>query len=197
VIFNKHEEKMRLWFEEHAGRRSAQWWLSAIAFTESSFFPIPPDPFLAIALLVEKNSWWKTSLNVAFSSVLGAIFGYFIGFVFFESLGQKIINFYGLHEEFVHISELFKENVFWTMFTAAFTPIPFKLFTLTAGVAKVNLIAFIIASVIGRGLRFLFVGIIMKTFGRKIGSAFFKYFNVITSVIVLTIVLYIAFNFLF
>lgn len=197
MLFSKQEEKIRIWFDKHASRPSAKWWLSAIAFTESSFFPIPVDPFLAIALLVEKNSWWKFSLNVTISSVLGAVFGYFIGFVFFESVGQKLIDIYHLEKEFIHISNLFQENAFWAMFTAAFTPIPFKLFTLTAGVAKVNLFIFIIASIIGRGLRFFFVGIIMKTFGKQIGTAFFRYFNIITSLIVLVLVIYLALKFFF
>ena len=83
------------------------------------------------------------------------------------------------------------------MFTAAFTPIPFKLFTITAGVTKVNLFIFILASVVGRGLRFFFVGIIMKTFGKQIGTAFFKYFNIVTSVIVLLIIIYVALKFFF
>lgn len=197
MLLNKQEEKMRKWFDEHASRASAKWWLLVISFTESSFFPIPVDPFLAIILLNKKNSWWKYSLNVSIASVLGAIFGYFVGLFFFESFGQRIVDFYDLQEDFIHISNLFKENAFWAMFTAAFTPIPFKLFTLTAGVAKVNFIVFVVASIIGRGLRFMFVGIIMKTFGEKIGTTFFKYFNIITSVIVLIIVLYIAFEFFF
>ena len=187
---------MREWFEKHASKPSAQWWLIAIAFTESSFFPIPVDPFMAIALLVEKNSWWKTSLNVTIASILGGLFGYLIGFLFFESVGQKVIDIYHLEEEFIHVSGLFQENAFWSIFIAAFTPIPFKIFTLTAGVAKVNIFIFLLASIIGRALRFFFVGIIMKTFGRQIGSAFFKYFNIVTSVIVLLIVLYIAFKFI-
>lgn len=197
MLFQKQQEKIQEWFEEHAGRPSAKWWLSIISFTESSFFPIPPDPFLAIALLTKKNSWWKFSLYVSVSSVLGALFGYLIGFVFFESVGQQIIDFYNLEREFIHISNLFQQNAFWTMFTAAFTPIPFKLFTLTAGVAQINLLVFIIASLIGRGMRFFFVGIIMKTFGKQIGTAFFKYFNIVTSVIVLLIVMYVAIRFFF
>jgi membrane protein YqaA with SNARE-associated domain len=197
MLLKEQNIRMEEWFEEHADKSFAKFWLATISFTESSFFPIPTDPFMAIMLLTKKNSWWKLSIFVSFFSVLGGVFGYLIGFIFFETVGQKIVDFYNLKEQFIYISDLFKENAFWTILTAAFTPIPYKLFTITAGVSKISPVSFLVASIIGRTARFFIVGIIMKIFGRQIGKVIFRYFNLALLIIVLLIILYIVFHFLF
>lgn len=193
-MLRKYTEKILTWFERHAETRAANFWLFVLSFTESSFFPIPPDPFLAIMVFVRKNKWLFYGLFVTVASVLGGLFGYLIGFALYEIAGKPIVDFYNFQEQFSYVVGLFNDHTFWTIFTAAFTPIPYKIFTIAAGVAQVNVFTFIIASILGRGIRFVLVAFIMKTFGQKIGEMFFKYFNAITILIVVLIVAYILFN---
>lgn len=192
----KIKDKIHLWLQEKSQSKTAEWWLAGISFAESSFFPIPPDPFLVASLLVKQNRWLRNSLIVTIFSVLGGIFGYVIGFWFFNLFGEKLVAIYHFEEELLTMSNLFNDNTFWTMFIAAFTPIPYKIFTLTAGLFHVNIISFIIASVIGRGLRFITIGYIMKIFGQSIGKMVFKYFNILTFILFLLVAGYVAFKLL-
>ncbi|MFT5179707.1 MAG: membrane protein YqaA with SNARE-associated domain [Candidatus Paceibacteria bacterium] len=194
MIFSKFHEKIKNWFLKNAESSNAKWWLGIISFTESSFFPIPPDPFLIAVLMIKKQCWLHYSILVAVTSVLGGIFGYFIGFWFFELAGQPLVDIYNLQEPFDIVTNLFKDNTFWTTFVAAFTPIPYKIFTIAAGFSKVNFVVFVIASIIGRGIRYLIIGYIMKVFGEKIGKLVFKYFNILTILILILIVIYILFK---
>lgn len=189
-------ERIKDWFLRNHDNKYVPHWLFIISFTESSFFPIPPDPFLAASLMIKQNKWLFYSVNVIVGSVLGALFGYLVGYWFFEIFGGILINTYSLQDEFVIVSEMFQDHAFLTMFTAAFTPIPFKLFTLSAGLFKVNIFVFLIASIIGRGIRFLMIGLIMKNFGKKIGEIVFRYFNLCTSIFALGVVFYLIFKFI-
>lgn len=189
-------EKFKEYFLKKVESPAVVWWLSIISFIESSFFPIPPDPFLMASLLKDQKKWLRYSLIVSFTSVLGGIFGYFIGFVLFETVGEWLVRTYDLKDELQKVTELFNQNVFWTLFVAAFTPIPYKIFTITAGLLKVNLFIFIIASIIGRSMRFIFVGLIMKMFGAQISGFVFKYFNSLTLVIGIVFVVYIIIQFI-
>lgn len=197
MIIDKHKEKMHNWFEKQASKPSVKWWLAIISFTESSFFPIPPDPFLIAALIAKREAWKLYSFIVSFSSVLGGVFGYAIGFWLFAYIGQPLVNAYGLQEEVIKVGHLFADNTFWTVFTAAFTPIPYKIFTISAGLFKVNIFIFIIASILGRSIRFYVIGYIMKVFGEKIGKLIFKYFNILTLILLLVILFYIFIKLLF
>lgn len=193
-MFKNQALKLRDWFEAHATTKAADFWLFVISFTESSFFPIPPDPFLAIMAYVKENRWLYYGFFVTIASILGGLFGYFIGFAFYEFVGQPIVDLYNVQNEFEYVKNLFAENTFWTIFTAAFTPIPYKIFTIAAGVAHVNILTFIIASIFGRGIRFILVAFIKKKYGQKMFDVFFKYFNIITITIVVMIIIYILFN---
>jgi len=197
VLFTQQQTKLQEWFERQAASKHARFWLWLIAFSESSFFPIPADPFMAILLLKQREKWWQYALEVTIASVLGGLFGYLIGYALYEALGQPVVSLYNLESEFTYVTNLFEANVFWTVFTAAFTPIPYKIFTIAAGVAQVNIPLFVIASVIGRGLRFFIVGLVMRAFGKQLGNLFFKFFNAITTTIVVLIVLYTVIKFLF
>lgn len=193
-MFKNYALKIKNWFEVNALKPAADFWLFVISFTESSFFPIPPDPFLAIMSYVKENKWLYYGIFVTVASVLGGVFGYFIGFYLYEIIGKPIVDFYSVEEEFNYVANLFEQNTFWTIFTAAFTPIPYKIFTIAAGVAKVNLFTFIVASIFGRGIRFLLVAFIMKKYGQRMLDVFFKYFNLISIVVVVMIIVYILFN---
>jgi len=160
--------------------------LFILAFTESSFFPIPPDALLiALALGVRKKSFYFAGLCTV-ASVLGAILGYAIGyFVWWESTNEfsPVAMFFfnnvpGFTEQiFFQVKELYDEWNFWIIFTAGFTPIPYKVFTVTGGAFDVNLLLFIIASFIGRAGRFFLVSYLIWRFGEHIKGFIDKYFN--------------------
>mgnify|MGYP000486458227 CR=1 FL=1 len=157
--------------------------LFVLSFAEASFFPIPPD-FMLVAILGSKQQkkWIYYSALTAGWSVLGGALGYFIGFLLFDSLGQWLINTYNLQDHMVTVKELFDQNAFWAIFISGFTPIPYKIFTISAGFFKINFFTFIFASIISRFLRFFIVGYIMKVFGDSMSKLVFKYFNIITLV---------------
>ena len=143
-----------------------------IAFIESAFFPIPPD-FLVVPMIVAKpSSWKKIGVWVSFFSIMGSFLGYFIGAVLFATVGELIVSTYGLEEEMVRVGQVFEKNAFWSLLVAAFTPLPYKLFTVAAGVFKLNLVAFAFASIMGRGARYMLVAYISKIGGNK---AFWSY----------------------
>ena len=125
-----------------------------------------------------------------FFSILGGIFGYFLGLFFFDIFGQKIISFYSLQSEFESLKNLFEKANFWTIFAAAFTPIPYKIFTLSAGFFSVNFLTFLLASILGRATRFFAVAFILKLFGQKIADILYKYFNLFSIFIILILILF-------
>lgn len=160
--------------------------LFLIAFAESSFFPIPPDALLIALVLGKKENWLKFALICTSGSVLGAIFGYGIGhFLWWSGPGEfsGLANFFFANIPgfttalFWDIQKLFDVYNFWIIFTAGFTPIPYKVFTVAGGAFEVNLVMFMIASVISRGARFFLVAFLLKLFGEKIKSFIDKYFD--------------------
>ena len=151
--------------------------LAVLAFIESSFFPIPPDVLqIALSMAKPKRSYWYAFIALIFS-VLGGIAGYFIGMFLFESIGRTIISSLGYEQHFIKVGELFKENAFLAIFAAALTPIPYKVFTIAAGVWQVGLIPLITASILGRGLRFFTVATLTYFLGEKVKVFIDKYFN--------------------
>jgi membrane protein YqaA with SNARE-associated domain len=164
-------------------------WLSFFSFVEAAIFPIPPDVLL-IAILTTKESrrWVFYSLVTSISSVFGGVLGYFIGYSFFSLFGEQVIAFYGLEESFVKISEVFQDGAFLSIFVSAFTPIPYKVFTIAAGVFEVNFFTFMLASLVGRSARFFLVGLVMHVFGKRIGDAVYKRVNAISIIIGIVIV---------
>lgn len=148
--------------------------LSFIAFIESAFFPIPPDFFIVPMIMARPNSWKRIALWVSIFSVLGAFLGYYIGFALFESFGHLIIEKYNLSEQMIKVGEAYNKNAFWALLTAAFTPIPFKLFTIAAGVFKVDLVPFTIASIIGRTARYILVPYLAHLGGKSMGNKYLR-----------------------
>lgn len=173
---------------------NAKWWLSAISFSESSFFPIPPDFYLMPVVAKNRDKWLYFALITTISSVLGGLLGYFIGAVFFETIGKWLVSLYHLEKEVETVGVFFNQNAFLSIFTAAFTPIPYKVFTISAGLFKLNIFVFTLASILGRGLRFFAVAYIMKLFGEKISNAVIKYFNTFTTIFAIIIVLFIFYK---
>lgn len=151
--------------------------LAANSFAESSFFPIPPD-VLQIALSVSKprRSFWYALVS-SVSSVLGGVFGYAIGYFLFESVGKLIIQVLGYQQYFDMVGQLYRENAFLAVLGAAFTPIPYKVFTIAAGFWQISLFSLILASVIGRSARFFMVATLIFFFGARVKVFIEKYFN--------------------
>ena len=157
---------------------------------ESIFFPIPTDIFMMPIQLVKRNRAIQIGLWVTLFSVIGGIIGYYIGYFFFDAFGNKIINFYGYQDKFNQLTKsISKEFEFWIIFTAGLTPIPYKLFTLSSGFAKFDIIIFIIASFISRGLRFLTISFLIWKFGEKIKFFIERYFNILSILFLILLIL--------
>lgn len=164
------------------------WALFVLAIAESSFFPIPPDVLLIfLSLSLPKRSFWYVTVCTV-GSVIGGALGYMIGVGFYETLGQPIITSLGLAAKFEVVGQLFQDNAFLTIVTSALTPIPYKVFTIAAGLWKINFGTFMFASLVGRGLRFLMVGTLIFFFGKPIRRLIEKYFNVLTFLVLALII---------
>jgi len=172
--------RLKAWVESYAERAHAQWALFLIAFAESSFFPIPPDVLLmAMAVIIPKKAF-RYALICSAGSVLGGVFGYFIGWAFFETIGQPILQFYGAMGQYETVKQLYSEHAFLAILSAAFTPIPYKVFTIAAGTFEVSLATLVAASVIGRSARFFLVAALFYFFGAPIKRFIDKYFELLT-----------------
>jgi len=172
------------WFQRRATSAYAERWLAALSFAESSFFPIPVDVFLIAVLAAGAGRWMRHALITTVASILGAVFGYAIGFFVFEPIAQPIIEFYHLSEQFAHVGELYTNSTFWAVLAAAFTPIPFKVFVLAGGFFAVPIVPFLLASVIGRGVRFYLVSWLSHRYGPRAAELFLSHFNKITLALV-------------
>ncbi len=171
------------WFEEKAKSKYARLWLFLISFSESSFFLIPPD-FLLMALLAARSGRWAyLAFITSLASVLGAIFGYLIGYFVFEPVAQPLITLYSLTEEFALVGDLYTKSTFLAVLTAAFTPIPFKVFVLAGGFFGIPFIPFILASILGRGARFFLVAYISHAFGPRVTERILKDFEFYTLIV--------------
>ena len=191
-------KKMYDWVLQWAERPGGTWALFIIAFCESSFFPIPPDVLLiALAVGAPKKSY-KFALVCSIGSILGACVGYFIGWQFMDVIGNKIISFYHLTDKVDYIAALYQEWDAWAVSIAGFTPIPYKLFTITAGAFSINFPIFLIASAVSRTLRFVLVGSLIYFFGPSIQSFINKYFNILAIVFVILLIAgFVAIRFVF
>ncbi|MCH7826643.1 MAG: DedA family protein [Bacteroidetes bacterium] len=177
-----------------------------LAFTESSFFPIPPDALLIALVLGARKKAFKFALICTVGSISGAILGYLIGHYLWWTPGNEFSsvagfffsNFPGFTEEmFFKIQQLYNQFNFWIVFTAGFTPLPYKVFTVSAGAFNINFPLFMIASIIGRGARFFLVSALIWKYGSPIKSFIDKYFNLLA--ILFTILLiggFVLINFL-
>lgn len=180
-------DKMSQWAVAHVESGRADFWLALVSFSEASFFLVPPDLLLISILSVKAQRWIYYSSFTTIFSVLGGFLGYLIGAVFFDLVGKPIIDFYSLQEQVAFIAQKFSDNAFWAIFISAFTPIPYKLFTISAGFFRIDLITFGVASFFGRGMRFFVVGFLMNKFGKKMTDFFFKYLDIISVLVVLVI----------
>lgn len=151
--------------------------LAVVSFAESSFFPVPPDVLLiALAAARPRRAWTYAAICTA-ASVAGGLFGYLLGTAFMETIGDSIVRFYHLREEFLWVQTRYRDAAFWAVFTAALTPIPYKVFTLAAGAAAIPIPVFVLASVLGRGARFFGVAALLYYFGPPMRAWIERYFD--------------------
>ena len=168
-MIKKLYDKCVVW----AGYKYAKVFLAIESFIESSFFPIPPDVMIVPMVVAKKNEFIQIAITATVFSVLGALFGYLIGYVFFNEVGVKIFEIYG-YEDPNFLKEKFSTKggfVSWLgiLFTAGFTPLPFKLLTISSGFIHFNIVSFIIICVVTRGLRFFLVAFLTYKYGEKFG----------------------------
>lgn len=155
--------------------------LSLVSFLEASVFPIPPDPLLmALCLGKPRRSLWYAAV-CSIVSVIGAVFGYMIGWGLWELVDNFFFTYVFSHNAFLYVSGMYEENAFIAILGAALTPIPFKVFTVTAGVFKINLMILILASAIGRSGRFFLEAALIYFFGEQIRTFIDRYFNILVT----------------
>ena len=152
-----------------AAHKSSSFFLGLLSFIESFIFPIPPDVLIIPMTIAKKQEWIKIALIATIGSVLGACLGYFIGYVFFNEIGIKIFELYGVDNTSFLKDKISSEGgvVAWMtiLAIAGFSPIPFKLLTITSGFVHFNLLYFIIVSLITRGSRFFIIAFLIGNFG--------------------------------
>ncbi len=174
-LFSKLYDKVMIWSRHpHAER-----YLAGLSFAESSFFPIPPDVMLAPMSLAKTDQAFRFALITTVASVFGGMFGYAIG-MFFLDLIQPLIGDGGRWEHhYIITQEWFSEWGIWAIFIAGFSPIPYKVFTITAGTIGMLFIPFILASAVGRGARFFLVAFLMRWGGKEMELKFKQYIDFI------------------
>ena len=144
----------------------APWYLGALSFAESSFFPIPPDVMLAPMSLAQPRNAWRFAFLTTLTSTLGGLFGYLIGMFLFDMV-EPMLHHAGYWDSYLAARSWFDEWGFWAIFLAGFSPIPYKVFTVTAGAVSMALAPFMVASLIGRGARFFLVAGLMRWGGAR------------------------------
>ncbi len=168
-------EKLYNWMIKQAESKHAVKILVLVSFIESSFFPLPPDPVLAIIVAKNKNKSMYYAIICTIASVLGGFLGYYIGYAFFELIGTKILAFYGQVQKFEEIVVTINKWAFWIICAKGLTPIPYKIVTIASGFAKIDLITFTVASLITRSMRFIILSMICKKFGEQFLNFFEKH----------------------
>lgn len=153
------------WILSFANHPYAIWILGTVSFIESSFFPIPPDPLFIAMLLSRRSQSWTLALVCTLTSVAGGWLGYAIGYGLYETVGEFIINSYGLQGVFDRFQESFNQWGFWIVALKGLTPIPYKVVTIACGVTGLNFFTFTMASLIARGFRFFLLATLFWYFG--------------------------------
>ena len=187
-----------------AAHKSSKYYLAIVSFIESSFFPIPPDVMIIPMVISKKNNFFKIFLIATIFSVLGGILGYFIGAFFFD-LGMEVMTFYGYENKLYNLKKnLINSEGFYAwlgiLFLAGFTPLPYKVFTVSSGLIGFNILIFILISLISRGLRFFIVSYLSYKFGdlftqfmEKHGSKWFTIIGIL--IVAIGIVIYLISKF--
>jgi membrane protein YqaA with SNARE-associated domain len=178
------------WILSWAERPHGMTALGLLSFAEASFFPVPPDILLMALALGAPRKAYRFALVAAIGSVAGGVFGYALGWGLWETTAQFFYDYIpGITPTgFEQVRILFTRYDFWTIFAAGFTPIPYKIFTIAAGAFAINFPVFVLASFIGRGLRFFLVAAMFYYFGAPARRLLEKYFNLFSILLLLAII---------
>ena len=171
--------------------RHAERYLAAMSFAESSFFPIPPDVMLAPMCLADRANAWRFAAYTTVFSVLGGLAGYAIGYLLFEAV-EPWLQTSSYWDAYQTSRRWFDDYGVWAVFVAGFSPIPYKVFTIAAGVAALNLPGFFIASLVGRGARFFLVAGLLVVGGERFEASLSRYVERIGWAVVVLVVFLIA-----
>ncbi len=180
--------RMYDWMMGMAGSPRAPWALAVVSFIESSFFPIPPDVMLIPMVLSNRQKAWWYATIATIASVLGGLLGYAIGYFFYEGIGKPILAFYGKEHALDTFITFVHEYGVEAVIIKGMTPIPFKVVTIAAGVAKMDLLAFIGASIVARAMRFYMVAALLYFFGQPIREFIERRLTLVTTVFVVVLV---------
>ncbi|MGH1329462.1 MAG: YqaA family protein [Paracoccaceae bacterium] len=160
--------KLYDWTLSFAGHPRALWVLAFVAFVESSVFPIPPDILMIPLIIARPKSAFKIAAVATVASVLGGMFGYYIGYGLFESIGRPVLEFYGKEHYFEEFRTTYNEWGAWAVLIAGVTPFPYKVITILSGSTGLSLPVFIVASITARALRFFILATLLYHFGAPI-----------------------------
>jgi len=177
------------WILALSGKPSAPWALGAVAFAESSFFPVPPDVMLVPMAVSRPDRVWFYATITTVASVLGGLVGYAIGALLFDSLGQWLIKIYGLQNSAATFQESYAAYGHWVILLKGLTPIPYKLVTITSGFAHYSLFWFTVLSVVTRGARFFLLAALLGRYGVQIRGVLDRHLNAVAAISVAVIVL--------
>ena len=166
----------------------ALWALAAVSFVESSFFPIPPDIIMIPMILAQPRKAWLIALVCTISSVVGGLFGYFIGAALFDTIGQAIFDFYGKADAVAAFNDRFNAYGAWAVLVAGVTPFPYKVITIMSGWTGLSIPVFIVASIAARGLRFFIVAALLWKFGAPIRAFIEKYLGLLFTLFVILLI---------
>ena len=199
MLKNIYKKSLKL-----ARHKSSKFFLAIISFAESSFFPIPPDIMIVPMVIAKKSDYLKIFLIATFFSALGGLFGYFIGSLFTEK-AIILIEFYGYEEQVLELKNQLSSKSgsfsiwFGTLFLAGFTPLPFKLFTITSGIINFNIFVFFFICLFARGLRFFIVAYFSLKFGKTFsiilerkGAMWFSIIGIV--IVIIASIIYLIFK---
>jgi membrane protein YqaA with SNARE-associated domain len=173
ILLKIYNKTLRL-----ASHAKSSYYLFVLSVAESSFFPIPPDVMLAPMCLAKPSKVWRFAYITTIGSVLGGVLGYLIGKFSFEYI-EPFIQKFGYMMAYQNAVNWFYDWGFWAILIAGFSPIPYKVFTIAAGVLNMAFLPFVIGSIIGRGSRFYLIAFLVRLFGDKIDFMLKKYMNII------------------
>jgi len=165
-----------------AASARAPWWLAAIAFAESSFFPVPPDALLIPMVIARPDRAWRLAAICTASSVCGGALGYLIGYSLFDQLAAPLLRFYGYDAAFARFQQMYQQYGLWVILIKGLTPIPYKLVTIASGAARFDFVLFMGASLVTRGVRFFLLAAILRRFGEPVRFFIERRLTLVTSV---------------
>lgn len=177
------------WVLHWAETPYSTWALFLLSLAEASFFPIPPDVLLIALAVAKPDKSLKYALVCSLGSLLGGAVGYVIGYGFMTGVGQRIVDIYGFADKVAYIESLYQRYDAWAVAIAGFTPIPYKVFTIAAGMFKIDFAVFMAASLVSRSARFFLVGGLIHAFGPGIQKVIDRYFNILAIAFVVLLVL--------